>query len=312
MLTNYFDPIEWIRDFRIATKNRIGFRELRADIFNQNIELVKQGGYTLNGMVVEIPNDNTVIEDTVYFDKPEPLQPRNQPVATKISVIEADCIETAELLKKAGYNVCVLNMANRQIPGGGVLNGAGAQEENIFRRTNLFLSLYQFADFSSKYGIKRHAKSYPLNRDTGGVYSKDVTVFRGSEKNGYCFLKHPFKLSFVSVPAINKPELEKINGDYLISKSLVEPTKEKIRTILRISGKYNHDCLVLSAFGCGAFCNPPKHVAKLFKEVLQEVEFAAHFKLVVFSIIDDHNSWKEHNPEGNILPFSREFETCLS
>jgi uncharacterized protein (TIGR02452 family) len=64
---------------------------------------------------------------------------------------------------------------------------------------------------------------------------------------------------------------------------------------------------VLSAFGCGAFANPPNHVALLFKQVFNEEEFKNHFRLVVFSIIDDHNSRKEQNPEGNVLPFSKVF-----
>ena len=69
---------------------------------------------------------------------------------------------------------------------------------------------------------------------------------------------------------------------------------------------------MLSAFGCGAFRNPPKHMAILFKEVFNENEFRNQFKLVVFALLDDHNSWKEHNPEGNILPFHKEFETNLA
>jgi uncharacterized protein (TIGR02452 family) len=169
--------------------------------------------------------------------------------------------------------------------------------------------LYQFVDYSNQYGIKRNVdNSYPLDMNTGGIYSKDVTILRGSEKNGYCLLKNPFKLSIVSVPAINKPELDFINDNFYISKKLIEPSKEKIRTILRISGLFNHDCLVLSAFGCGAFCNPPQHMAKLFKEVFNEPEFINRFKLIVFAILDDHNSWKNHNPEGNTLPFYKEFE----
>ena len=68
---------------------------------------------------------------------------------------------------------------------------------------------------------------------------------------------------------------------------------------------------VLSAFGCGAFQNPPHHVARLFKEVFFEDEFRNRFRLVVFAIMDDHNSWREHNPEGNLLPFLREFEEKL-
>ena len=184
---------------------------------------------------------------------------------------------------------------------------AGAQEENLFRRTNLFMSLYQFVDFADDYGIKKSKNRYPLNRDTGGVYSGNITVFRASEQNGYRLLDNPFKLAFVTVPAINRPELVKKNGRYFIAEQLIQPTKEKIRTILRIAGKYEHNCLVLGAFGCGAFANPPNHMALLFKEVFSEEEFSGFFKSLVFAILDDHNSRKEHNPDGNVRPFAEVF-----
>jgi uncharacterized protein (TIGR02452 family) len=78
---------------------------------------------------------------------------------------------------------------------------------------------------------------------------------------------------------------------------------------LRIAGKYAHDSIVLGAFGCGAYANPPHHIASLFKEVFAEREFKGYFKTLVFSIIDDHNSRKEHNPDGNVLPFLNVFDT---
>ena len=70
---------------------------------------------------------------------------------------------------------------------------------------------------------------------------------------------------------------------------------------------HGHDSLVLGALGCGAFRNPPHHIAKLFHEVIQEVEFANKYKRLVFAILDDHNAHREHNKEGNFLPFAREF-----
>ena len=307
MTNNSFDHIKWIKDFRIASEKVSGFRELRAEIFKQTVEIVQKGYYFVDGEKISISNDN-VAEETIFYHKPEKLNGKNNNIKTRFSVIEADTIETGELLKKAGYNVCVLNMANRQNPGGGVLGGAGAQEENIFRRTNIFMSMYQFREYADQYGIKRSDESYPLNRNTGGVYSKDITVFRGSESNGYCLLKNPFKLSFVSVPAINRPDLVPDGNKYKLNPRFVEPTKEKIRTILRISGKAGHDALVLSALGCGAFRNPPEHVARLFKEVFMEPEFKNRFKIVVFAILENHNSWGHHNPEGNVLPFVKEFD----
>jgi uncharacterized protein (TIGR02452 family) len=308
MVVQSFSPVEWLRKFRIASENKSGFRELRAEIFQQTVKVVSLNQYEIEDKHVKL-DIAEVKKETFFYKKPNSLNQIKSNTKTKFNVIEADCVEVAGLLQNAGFNVCLLNMANRRNPGGDVLGGAGAQEENIFRRSNLHLSLYQFVDYSAQYGIERDIQnSYPLDRNSGGVYSKSVTIFRGSEKNGYCFLKNPFKISVVTVPAISCPDLEYFNNEYYISKQFIEPSKEKIRTILRIGGEFNHDCLVLSAFGCGAFRNPPGHMAKLFKEVFNEAEFRDRFKLVVFAIIDDHNAWKDHNPQGNILPFLKEFD----
>jgi uncharacterized protein (TIGR02452 family) len=306
MSTNDFDEVAWLKEFRAAQKAGKDLHELRSAIFQNTVNIVKAGGYGLENDFIKINNDD-VTKNTVFFTSPSPLSDTGLFRSVKFSAIVADCLETAELLLSAGFNPCVLNMASRQNPGGGVVKGAGAQEENIFRRTNLFMSLYQFADYSTKYGIKRSANSYPLEQKSGGIYSPEITVFRGSENNGYYLLRRPFKVSFVTVPAINRPDLDVINGKYRISPTFVEPTKEKMRAILRIAGKYMHDCLVLGAFGCGAFCNPPEHVAELFMEVFYEKEFTSRFKFVSFPVIDDHNTRKSHNPYGNALPFHKVF-----
>ena len=64
---------------------------------------------------------------------------------------------------------------------------------------------------------------------------------------------------------------------------------------------------MLSAFGCGAFRNPPQHMAELFRETLGEEEFSGVFRRIVFAILDDHNAQGRHSPEGNYAPFAREF-----
>jgi uncharacterized protein (TIGR02452 family) len=301
MLHENIDHIEWLKKFELASKNGNGFRELRADIFADTIKIAGAGAYDLNDKHIAIDNSDIISE---YFDTKITLSKKSNGSSTNVAVIEADCLETANLLIKAGYNPCVVNMASAQNPGGGVVNGAGAQEENFFRRSNLFMSLYQYASYAGEYGLKQNEKQYPLNREVGGIYSGNITVFRCSERAGYCLLQEPFRISVVSVAALNHPELD---GDR-IANVFIEPTKEKIRTILRIAAKYEHESLVLSAFGCGAFCNPPHHIAELFRDVISENEFANHFKLIVFAIIDDHNSRKAHNPTGNFLPFQTVFD----
>lgn len=260
--------------------------------------------YWVEGQLIEIDNKSIFSQ---FFSAVERINTKRK-FNTKFSVINADCLETAKLLAESGMDPCVLNLANRHNPGGGVIIGSGAQEENLFRRTNLFTSMYQFTDYAKEYGIKKSRFSYPLDKTSGGIYTGSATVFRGSEANGYCLLRKPFELSFVSVAALNRPILVKRDNLFYLKDKDIEFTKNRIRTILRIAGKYKHDSLVLGAFGCGAFKNPPNHIAKIFKEVFLEDEFHNAFKLVVFSIIEDRNSWMEHNPEGNVLPFLKVFD----
>lgn len=78
-----------------------------------------------------------------------------------------------------------------------------------------------------------------------------------------------------------------------------------------------HDAIVLSAFGCGAYRNPPSIMAQLFYEVISTeyagggVNLPKTYRHISFAIIDDHNSNKEHNPEGNFLPFQNKFANGL-
>jgi uncharacterized protein (TIGR02452 family) len=184
------------------------------------------------------------------------------------------------------------------------VTGAGAQEENLFRRSNLFQSLYQFAPFAGEYGLRKSNYQYPLDRNFGGIYTPDAIVFRGTEQDGYPLLDTPYRMSFIAVAGINRPTLE---SPERISSDLVEPVKNKIRTIFRIGLLHGHDSLVLGALGCGAFRNPPSHIARLFHEVMEEPEFKNKYRLLLFAILDDHNARLKHNPDGNFLPFVREF-----
>ncbi len=296
---------EWLRLFSAGNPDREAIRELRKAIFWETYNIVENAKCSDQSKVA-ISNSN-VAESAIFYDAPSKLNSKAGSHETKFDVVHDDCLVVTNSLIDSGLNPCVLNMASRQNPGGGVLNGAGAQEENLFRRSNLYASLYQFAEYAEKYGFKKSVHQYPLNKNTGGIYSPGITVFRDTEVAGYELLKQPYAVAVVSVAAINRPETIVVNGELKIANHLVEPTQEKIRTILRIAGLHGHDSLVLSAFGCGAFRNPPKHVAELFKAVFNEPEFKNRFRQITFAIIDDHNAGKAHNKEGNFEPFKSVF-----
>ena len=165
--------------------------------------------------------------------------------------------------------------------------------------------MFQFAQYAKQYGLVANSKQYPLNRDYGGIYTPNATVFRGEEKDGYPLLgEDSFRMSFIAVPGINRPDLKDATH---LADNMIEGTKNKMRTILRIGLRHGHDSLVLGALGCGAFCNPPSHIARLFHEVFEEPEFKNKYRLISFAILDDHNAHRSHNPEGNYLPFVKEY-----
>lgn len=280
-------------------------RRLRAVEYRNTIAIVNQGYYaTETGLEVSIEGNEQMAQGTRFYSAPFVVSDATA-VDTEVTVVNADCLDEAVRLIDDGYNPAVLNMASRRNPGGGVVNGAGAQEETLFRRTNLFRSLYQFAPYADMYGIRKSAHQYPLDRNFGGIYTPNATLFRENESRGYKLMDTPRQMAFISVAGLNRPELD---ADGMIANYLVETVKNKMRTILRIGLDNGHDALVLGALGCGAFRNPPRHVARLFHEVMDEPEFAHKYRQISFAILEDHNSRRAHNREGNFKPFAEEFK----
>lgn len=283
---------------------------IRIEIFNSTLALLRQGWYiSTSGQKVKLPSVKEVMDAAVMYSEPFHVQPDGEePVATEVRVENKDCVLAAKELIDAGYNPAMLNLADLYTPGGLVEYGSGAQEENLCRRSNLILSLYQFSQARVRQypglGLLAHADQYPMDERYGGVYSGVVTFFRGPESGGSQLEEKPYNIPVISVAALCGP---RIGADGMMFSEETEITLEKMRTIFRIGQAQGHDSLVLSALGCGAFANPPAHIARLFHQVMEEDEFRNTFKLIDFAILDGYKTGLRHNPEGNLVPFQREF-----
>ena len=58
--------------------------------------------------------------------------------------------------------------------------------------------------------------------------------------------------------------------------------ESRIRRIFTVAANNNNDILILGAFGCGAFRNPPDLVAKVFFKVMRE--FKLYFEMIEYAI----------------------------
>lgn len=287
-------------------------RSDRINVFNETVKVVNDGFYTNSkGDTVEIPrtSNGLSIDNVEFYDsdiKKKINFDKLKRYKTEISVINEDCLYAAKDLYDNGYSPAVVNFASFRVPGGGVRNGSRAQEENICRRTNLFESIFRFIDTLAKeYGLPLEKKQYPLPVNHGAIYSPSISVFRASEDRDYEFLDEAFPIDVITIAALKNPPVDSKGHLTDWAKSI---TKEKIRTMLNLAIFWENDSLVLGAFGCGAFANPPEDVAKLFKEVLNEPGYKDKFEKIVFAVLDDGNSHKEHNPRGNFLPFKEILE----
>ncbi len=283
---------------------------VRIEIFDSTLSLLRQGWYIApSGRKVELPSVEDVMNASMMYREPFRLMSDPiAPVTTEIRVENKDCVLATKQLIDEGYNPAMLNLADLYTPGGLVEYGSGAQEENLCRRSNLILSLYQFSDARirqySDLGLISSEEQYPMDERFGGIYSGLVTFFRGPESEGSLLEETTYNIPVISVAALSGP---RIGADGLMFPEETDITLDKMRTILRIGMANFHDSLVLSALGCGAFANPPAHIAKLFHQVIEEDEFKNAFRLIDFAILDGYRTGLRHNPEGNLKPFQREF-----
>lgn len=284
----------WLEEFEEAKKQH-ETRPVQQQVFKSTLALTSDDHYfSSTGKRVSLVLNPNALRDNVFCENEITIRNPVPQYDTIIRVVKQDCLACAHDMLNADPtdDLCVLNMASAKNPGGGVFGGAGAQEEYLFRCSDYYRFLYQYAstfDSYANYKIPRNPRHcYPLG-EFGGVYSHGVTIFRDTQANGYQLIDSPWRVNFVAVAAYRLPY--KVDS---LPQKFIDGTIHKIRAILRIAYNNGQHRLVLGAFGCGAFNNPPSHMAKLFKQVLNEAEFQKLFREIRFAIIEDHNS-KDQN-----------------
>ena len=281
-------------------------KELNVDIFRDTTEHIKIGcfrtpqGRTIDFCLKELSEKSECLHDAL-----PPVNASDVEGGTELIVENCDCLKAAGRLVSEGLNPALLNFASGGHPGGGVETGARAQEETICRRSTLSYSIYGFdSSYAERYGYPYHAgNNYSLkNLNSSLIYSPGVTVFK--EGTECTLMEDPFKIAVITCAALNlngKYELKLDESGNMPAKAK-EITTNKVRNIFRVALMHGHDSMVLGAFGCGAFRNPPEEMAAIFHNVLDESEFKNKFRLVTFAIIDDHNS-----DNRNLASFKNEF-----
>lgn len=197
-----------------------------------------------------------------------------------------------------GQKVCVHNFASASNPGGGVVNGATAQEECLCRISTLYDCLNTDEMLKGFYNPHRAAHD-PIHNDDI-IYTPDVTVFKTDTDMPRLMEEADwYQVDVVTCAAPNlrnNPSNSYNSGDgnkpaKLTDAKLQELHEKRLRRILDVAIMNGVEVVILGAFGCGAFANDPYVVAKAAKRVVAEYKNA--FKTIEFAVYcgprDDKN-----------------------
>jgi len=273
------------------------------EIARQTIEALEAGQYAVaNGDIVAFaPLLNKCVTTTKCYS-PETLSTLRdlilaQPVKygrTVFEVVNEATLTGCERLlgMDPDLRITVLNFASAKNPGGGFMGGARAQEESLARSSGLYKSLLRCSDY---YAFHRRQKS--LLYSDRMIFSPACPVLRDDQGE---WLSQPYTVNFITSAAPNAGAIA--SNDPREATKIPEVFRERVGKVLALAADHDCDTLLLGAWGCGAFRNDPKLVARLFWEYLNpNGVFWGRFPRVVFSVLDKHESL------GNYHAFTERF-----
>jgi hypothetical protein len=223
---------------------------------------------------------------------------RGPPPSGEVRVYPGDWGEVAAALSREhGETFAVLNMANAFVAGGAYAEGAVAQEENMFRRTDCHFAVddEQLAPDGHRYAASATAL---ISAAAGRVYldaARPRVCVRGPEDRraadlGYRWLADDEVFQFYELRAA---AVDLGDGRPYDHDEMRRRIAAQIATLRDAGVRY----AVLGAFGCGAFRNPAPRVAELYREALAGAR--DDFALVAFAIFH-----AGYGPD-NYAPFRR-------
>jgi len=243
--------------------------------------MIDRGRYrSRSGRVVDLgaiqrdAERDTRLYTPAELDRLRAANPSSGAGAMRIELIDATTQVAARDLARSG-SVLLLSFASARNPGGGFLNGAKAQEEDLCRCSGLYRALLTQPTYYT-----HHRAEPSLLYSDHAIYSPRVPFFRTSGREPMS--DELFLASVITAPAPNAGALRQRQPE--AEAELRETFRRRWCNILAIAEERAERVLVLGAWGCGAFRNDPHLVAESAQQVVTSPRFAGAFDHIVFAI----------------------------
>ncbi|MBR1757592.1 MAG: TIGR02452 family protein [Lachnospiraceae bacterium] len=188
-----------------------------------------------------------------------------------------------------GKKVLVHNFASASNPGGGVVRGASAQEEALCRISTLYPCL-NVREMWEKFYRPHRLMMDPLHNDDC-IYTPGVLVIKTDTTYPQLMPTQAWYEADVltcAAPNLRERPTNPFNPEdgsvkvEISDDDLYALHVKRFRRMLEIAAKNGVDVVILGAFGCGAFKNSPKVVARAAKQVVEE--YKEYFETVEFAV----------------------------
>ena len=244
-------------------------REENIIVFKETEQACKTNAKLMESVKYSTKNQKLILETDDF-----PAQKRD--IYEKPASIVVSKKRTFEAAREyVGHKTAVLNFASATTPGGGVVNGATAQEECLCRCSGLYFCLDIKEMWNGFYRPHRNSGN-PLHNDDI-IYTPKVTVFK---TDSYRPLEMREELWYdVDVITCAAPKLRE---KQISDQELLELHEKRLRRILDVAISEGVETIILGAFGCGAYMNNPLIVALANRNVLKDYVYA--FKNIVYAV----------------------------
>lgn len=193
-----------------------------------------------------------------------------------------------------GQRTLVHNFASATNPGGGVAKGSNAQEEAICRCSTLYFNI-SADEVMQKFHYRHRQMLWGNQMDAAYnddcIYTPDVCVFKSDTDDPELLPEvkwYPVDIITCAAPNLREKPSNTMNpgsGDkqiHLSDQELLELHVKRVSRIMAIAKKEKAEVVILGAFGCGAFSNPPGVVAEAMARVVQEYRY--DFRTIEFAV----------------------------
>lgn len=174
-------------------------------------------------------------------------------------------------LDRMGGHPLVVVFGSAHKPGGGVQNGARAQEEDLSLTTSWYFHVKDCDGF--------YKKQHPnLLYSDDALYVKNAFLLRDQYRNEI----EPHAISMIGAAAPNLNGMRSSNK-MVAEKIIYETLARRIEGILALAHNDKHETLIFGAWGCGVFGLEPLAVAQVFKTCLDKNIYGGN---IAFAIMD--------------------------